>query len=67
MRGWDNSRERVTMTTSTTTALIRDGAFAPLASDVPVGMSLAEDRRRRTIPGRRWRTGLPRRVRRTTR
>jgi hypothetical protein len=41
-------------TTSTTTALVRDLAFAPLASDIPVGTSLAEYRRRRTIPSR-WR------------
>jgi hypothetical protein len=39
----------------TTTDLIRDSAFAPLASDIPVGMSVAEYRRRRSSPRRRWR------------
>jgi hypothetical protein len=43
------------MTPSTTTALIRDRAFAPLASDVPVGVSLPEYRcRRRKLARRPW-------------
>jgi hypothetical protein len=51
----------------TVTALIRDRAFAPLASDVPVGMTLAEYRRRRTTPSRRRRAGVALLVRRTNR
>lgn len=60
MPGWDNSP-------MTTTALIRDRAFAPLASDVPVGITLAEYRRRRTIPTRRGRAGVALLVRRKIR
>ena len=40
--------------TATTTALIRDRALAPLASDIPADMTVGEYRRLRTAPGR-WR------------
>jgi hypothetical protein len=41
--------------TATTTDLIRDRAFAPLASDIPLGMTVGEYRRLRTAPPRRRR------------
>jgi hypothetical protein len=41
----------------TTTDLIRDRAFAPLASDLPADLTIAEYRRWRTIPSWRRRAG----------
>lgn len=48
----ESAKQGVTVTTSITTALLRERALAPLASDIPVGMTIAEHRQRRATPSR---------------